>query len=88
MRSDDRVARQVGQALRRIRIKRGLPRKALARMAGITLPALSLYETGQRCPMLPNLVAMLQVLGCSAEDFGKYLGPWGCLDAPPGPRAA
>jgi transcriptional regulator with XRE-family HTH domain len=88
MRSDERVARQVGQALRRIRIERRMPMKALARRAGIAQSHVSNYETGQVCPMLPNLVLMLQVLGCTAEEFGKHLGPWGCLDAPPGPHAA
>jgi transcriptional regulator with XRE-family HTH domain len=88
MRSDERIAHQVGSALRRIRMERGMPMKALARRAGITLPTLSMYECGHQCPMLPNLARMLQVLGCTAEDFGKHLGPWGYLDAPPGPHAA
>lgn len=88
MRSDERVARQVGSALRRIRRERGVRQKQVAAAAGITRTMLSLYELGRRCPTLPNLVSVLRALGCSAEEFGKHLGPWGCLDAPPEIHAA
>jgi len=40
---------------------------------------LSRYEHGHKYPSLPNLVKILRVLECSAEEFGKRLGPWGCL---------
>jgi transcriptional regulator with XRE-family HTH domain len=88
MRSDERVAHQVGSALRRVRVARGLRQKVVARLAGIPQPTLSMYERGHKCPVLPNLVLLLRVLGCSAEEFGKHVGPWGCLDTPPGPQAA
>ena len=79
-RSDPRVARQVGQALRRLRLERRLLGKQVASRADITRTMLSRYEHGHQNPSLPNLVKILRVLGCSAEDFGKRLGPWGCLD--------
>ena len=50
-----------------------------ASRADITRSMLSCYEHGHRCPTLPNLVKILQVLDCSAEEFGSHLGPWGCL---------
>lgn len=77
MRSDERLTRQVGQALRRLRLERRLLAKQVASRADITRSMLSRYELGQRCPCLPNLVKILQVLDCSAEEFGSRLGPWG-----------
>jgi len=46
--------------------------EALQRSAAVT--------DAEQSPSLPNLVKILRVLGCSAEDFGKRLGPSGCLD--------
>lgn len=54
-------------------------RRVPASRADITRSMLSCYEHGHRCPTLPNLVKILQVLDCSAEEFGSHLGPWGCL---------
>jgi len=79
MRSDERLTRQVGQALRRLRKERRLLAKQVASRADITRSMLSRYELGWRCPSLPNLVKILQVLDCSAEEFAGHLGPWGCL---------
>jgi len=79
MASDQRVSRQVGQALRRLRKERCLLGKQVASRADITRSMLSRYEHGRMCPTLPNLVKILRVLDCTAEDFGKRLGPWGCL---------
>jgi|HubBroStandDraft_3_1064219.scaffolds.fasta_scaffold02831_1 hypothetical protein len=42
---------------------------------------LSSYENGRQCPSLANLVNLLRVLGCSADEFGSYLGPWGGVSA-------
>jgi transcriptional regulator with XRE-family HTH domain len=79
MKSDERVARQVGAALRRLREARGLRLSKLADLAGITRPMLSRYEHGHASPVLATLVKVLQALDCTAEDFGRHLGPWGCL---------
>jgi len=79
MESNQRIARQVGAALRRIRLARRLLSKQVASRAGISRPMLSRYELGRQHPSLPNLVRVLRALDCSAEDFGKRLGPWGCL---------
>lgn len=79
MKPEERVARQVGAALRRLRHERRLLSKQVASRAGISRPMLSRYEHGQQHPSLPNLVKVLRALDCTAEDFGKRLGPWGCL---------
>ena len=79
MKSDERVARQVGQALRRLRCDLDFGLKQVAGRAGITVSMLSRYEHGHHCPSLPNLVKILRALDCSAEEFGNCLGPWGCL---------
>jgi transcriptional regulator with XRE-family HTH domain len=78
MASDQRVSRQVGQALRRLRLERDFAMKVVASRSGITRPMLSRYEHGRQQPTLTILVKILRVLDCSAEDFGKRLGPWGC----------
>jgi transcriptional regulator with XRE-family HTH domain len=79
MSPDHRTALQVGAALRRLRQERGARQCLLAEKAGITKAMLSNYERGRRCPALPTLVKILQALGCSAEEFGRHLGPWGSL---------
>jgi transcriptional regulator with XRE-family HTH domain len=80
MKPNKRVAHQIGGALRRIRERRGARQYAVADLAGITKGMLSSYETGRQCPSLKTLVKVLAVLDCSAEDFGRYVGPWGSLD--------
>jgi transcriptional regulator with XRE-family HTH domain len=80
MPSEDRVSRQVGAALRRLRFERLLGQKQVAGRAGVTVSMLSRYEHGRQHPSLPSLVKILRALDCSAEDFGRRLGPWGCLN--------
>jgi len=75
-RSDQRVAHQVGQALRLLRLERRLLAKQVASRADITRSMLSRYEHGHQNPTLPVLIKILKALGCSAKDFGKRLGPW------------
>jgi transcriptional regulator with XRE-family HTH domain len=77
MKSDARTARQVGAALRRIRIGRGVYQTKLAELAGVSRPMLCRYERGHVCPSVPSLVKLLQALDCDAETFGRHLGPWG-----------
>jgi transcriptional regulator with XRE-family HTH domain len=84
MTADARVAHQVGAALRRIRDARGLRLSKLAGLAGISRPMLSRYEHGHASPVLPTLVKLLKALDCTAEEFGRYVGPWGCVRPPLG----
>jgi transcriptional regulator with XRE-family HTH domain len=81
MAGNQRVARQVGAALRRVRKGRRCRQFQLAVSAGISGVQLTRYERGQEQPSVAALAALLHALGCSAEEFGKHLGPWGILAA-------
>jgi transcriptional regulator with XRE-family HTH domain len=77
MKSDERVARQIGFAIRRIRERRDIRQYVVADLAGISKGMLSGWENGRHAPTLANLVLVLRVLNCTAEEFGRHLGPWG-----------
>jgi transcriptional regulator with XRE-family HTH domain len=81
MASSERVARQVGSALQRIREKRRCRRYQLAASAGISGPQLARYELGKDQPSAAALAALLSALDCSADEYGRHLGPWGILPA-------
>jgi transcriptional regulator with XRE-family HTH domain len=74
----ERAAGQVGAALRRIRMGRGVRQAQLARMAGVTRVMVCRFERGHVCPTVPTLAKMLRSLDCTAEEFGRHLGAWGC----------
>jgi transcriptional regulator with XRE-family HTH domain len=80
MDSNERIAHQAGAALRRIRTDRGLAQHAVAERAGISTGRLSLYENGRQLPTFAVLVQVLAMLSCSAEEFGRYFGPWGAVE--------
>jgi transcriptional regulator with XRE-family HTH domain len=77
MNAEERMARQVGAALRRIREARGVRQGVVADLAGIARRVLSRYERGHARPQLAHLVQVLRALDCDAETFGRYVGPWG-----------
>ncbi|HVT15843.1 MAG TPA: helix-turn-helix transcriptional regulator [Thermoanaerobaculia bacterium] len=77
MRSDERTARQIGHAFRRIRVERKKTQQVIANRAGLTKPTLSRYERGRACPPFPDLLKVLAALECSPQDFGRYFGPIG-----------
>jgi len=79
MADSERVARQVGSAIRRVRVQRRQRQYKVAEAAGISRRQLAAYEHGRQQPSVAALAALLRVLGCSAEEFGRHLGPWGCL---------
>jgi transcriptional regulator with XRE-family HTH domain len=74
----DRVAFQVGNALRRLREERN---RQYHRIAGISRRQLVAFEQGQEQPSVATLTALLRALDCSADEFGALLGPWGLLRA-------
>jgi DNA-binding XRE family transcriptional regulator len=76
---NERAARQIGGALRRIRLERRRCQREVAKPAGITRGMLCSYERGRLCPSLPTLISVLTALDCSAEEFGWHLGPLGTL---------
>jgi transcriptional regulator with XRE-family HTH domain len=75
MESSQRVVRQVGAALRRIRLDRGTGQRAVAQLAGITPQVLSSYEQGQLLPPAAMLALLLSALDCSPEEYARYYGP-------------
>ncbi|HVR07864.1 MAG TPA: helix-turn-helix transcriptional regulator, partial [Thermoanaerobaculia bacterium] len=75
MADSQRIARQVGGALRRVRMQRRQRQYRVAEAAGISRGELAAYERGRQQPSVAALAALLRVLGCSAEDFGRHLGP-------------
>jgi transcriptional regulator with XRE-family HTH domain len=75
----DRVARQVGSALRRVRVRRSCRQYQLAAAAGIPRRQLARYERGRERPSVAALVALLTALGCTTDEYGKHLGPWDIL---------
>jgi transcriptional regulator with XRE-family HTH domain len=75
----DRIARQVGSAIRRVRERRRCRQSQLAASAGIARTQLARYERGREQPSVTALVAILSALGCSAEKYGQHLGPWDIL---------
>jgi transcriptional regulator with XRE-family HTH domain len=77
MESNQRIARQVGAAIRRLRLERGQAQQQVADSAGIPRPALAAYEQGQRLPDLRTLRLVLAALHVGADEFGRHLGPWG-----------
>jgi transcriptional regulator with XRE-family HTH domain len=77
MSAEERVAHQVGNALRRVREARGVRQYEVAELTGISKPVLSRYERGRAYAPLSDLVRVLQALDCSADEFGQHVGPWG-----------
>jgi transcriptional regulator with XRE-family HTH domain len=73
--SSQRVSRQVGAALRRIRRDRGARQRSVARLVGITPQALSSYEQGQQLPSAATLALLLAALDCSDDEYARYYGP-------------
>ena len=77
MESNQRIARRVGGAIRRLRLKRGRTQRQFAATVGIPEAAVSAYECGRRLPDLRTLRPVLDALGISADEFGRHFGPWG-----------
>lgn len=59
----------VGQRLRDARVTRGLNLHQLARLTGISAPALSLIETGKRDPRLTTLNRITMALRLPLSDL-------------------
>jgi transcriptional regulator with XRE-family HTH domain len=80
MESNQRIARQIGDAIRRLRTERRKTLRQFAAIAGIPPAALSAYEHGRQLPDPHTIRSLLTVLGVTAEEFGRYLGPWGVVE--------
>jgi transcriptional regulator with XRE-family HTH domain len=80
MDSKQRIACQVGGAIRRLRTERRKTLRQFAAIAGIPDAALSAYERGRRLPDPHTIRSLLTALGVTAEEFGRYLGPFGVVE--------
>jgi transcriptional regulator with XRE-family HTH domain len=80
MDSNQRIARQIGAAIRRLRTERRKTQRQFAAIAGIPDAALSAYERGRQLPDPQTIRSLLTVLGVTADEFGRYLGPWGVVE--------
>jgi transcriptional regulator with XRE-family HTH domain len=79
--SSQRIARQVGATVLRLRCQRGQAQRQVARLAGIPRAALSAFERGQQLPTAPALARLLAALNCSENDFSRHFGPFGEVEA-------
>lgn len=66
---DTPLLAEVGQRLRQARLARGLNLHQLARLTGISAPALSLIETGKRDPRLTTLGKIAAALRHPLSDL-------------------
>jgi transcriptional regulator with XRE-family HTH domain len=80
MENNQRIARQIGDAIRRLRTERRKTQRQLAVAAGILPVELSIYEKGRRLPDPYIIRSLLTALGVTAEEFGHYLGPFGVVE--------
>jgi transcriptional regulator with XRE-family HTH domain len=79
--SSQRLSRQVGATVRRLRSQRAWTQRQVAGAAGIPRAALSAYERGQRLPSAPVLASLLAALDCSEDDFSRHFGPFGEVES-------
>jgi transcriptional regulator with XRE-family HTH domain len=79
--SSQRIARQVGATVRRLRSQQGQAQRQVARLAGIPRTALSAVERGQRLPTAQVLARLLAALDCTEDRFSRHFGPFGEVEA-------
>ena len=58
------------ESLRQHRAARGLTQAQLAKLAGVTRPAISWYETGAKTPRLSTAYKLAEALGVELEALG------------------
>lgn len=74
--ADDALARLVGRNLCRHRRRRGLSQATLAAAIGRGRSAVCRWESGDRLPTLPALVAAAAALGCPPGDLLAGTKAW------------
>lgn len=57
----------LGDKLRDLRNERNLSQAQLAKRIGVTSSTIALYETGERLPSLPRLIALSRSLGVTTD---------------------
>jgi transcriptional regulator with XRE-family HTH domain len=81
MECSQRIARQLGATVRRLRSQRGQAQRQVACLAGIPRAALSAYERGQRLPSATVLASLLAALACTEDAFSRHFGPFGEVES-------
>ena len=66
---DEELARAIGKQIRTFRKKRGYTQRVLSEMSDISQNYLSSIERGKSFPRIENLIALINALGCSADDL-------------------
>lgn len=65
--------RAIGQAIREAREARGITRTELGARVGLSQPAVSLWELGQRTPNLKDIPRIAGALGLSAVGLARKI---------------
>jgi transcriptional regulator with XRE-family HTH domain len=73
MRRSDQPQPALGEAIRQLRVKRGLTQEALAHRASITTGTLSLVERGHANPTWGTVRAIGKALDVSMAQLGKLV---------------
>jgi transcriptional regulator with XRE-family HTH domain len=71
MASSQRPQRALGQAIRKLREKRGLTQEAVAHEAGVTASTYGLIERGQSNPTWATVDDIASALGVSIAELAK-----------------
>jgi transcriptional regulator with XRE-family HTH domain len=79
--SSQRIARQLGATVRRLRYQRAWTQQEVAGSAGIPRAALSAFERGQQLPTAPVLASLLAALDCTEDRFSRHFGPFGEVES-------
>lgn len=56
-------------AIKRIRVQRGITQQAMADALQISPAAISHWETGRRKPDVDDLIAIARFFGCKVDDL-------------------
>lgn len=79
MKQEERLRRELGQRIVRLREGRGLTRADLAQLLGVDRSRLGKWETGSHAPLLGLLTGLAETLGVTLDELLTGRAP-----APPG----
>jgi transcriptional regulator with XRE-family HTH domain len=63
------MKKELGQAIKNLRIAKGLTQQQVADAIGVRTPNVSRYEAGAHAPEMERLVVLAKVLGVSASEL-------------------
>ncbi len=77
MKDEERLAaRQVGQNVRRERLRKGISQGKLAELCSLHRSAINNIEKGQRLPHLLTVLKIISVLGITSEELLRGTPSW------------